>query len=170
MSENDVTGPSGLTLLVMRHSKSEQVAQTDHVRRLTERGRDDARAAGAWVASSGHVPDLILASSAARAEETAQLVASLCDVRRVELVDDLYGADGYDVLEIVASRTPDEVSTAMVVGHNPTMAQVGFLLQGDGADEVRFPTSGIGVFGLDVDTWADLDEGHGRLLAAYTRD
>ena len=83
----------------------------------------------------------------------------MCDVRRLELVDDLYGADGYDVLETVADEVPDEVTTAMVVGHNPTMAQVAFLLQAEGADEVRFPTSGIGVFELDVDSWAELDGG-----------
>ena len=165
MSENPGTG---LTLLVMRHSKTEQSAETDHVRRLTDRGRGDAGAAGAWVVSSGYVPELILASTAARAEETAELVASLCGTRRVEFVDDLYGADGYEVLDIVASHVPDAVTTAMVVGHNPTMAEVGFLIQGEGADEVRFPTSGIGVFGLDVEVWSDLDEGHGRLLAAYT--
>ncbi len=164
------TSPAGLTLLVMRHSKTEQSAQTDHVRRLTDRGRSDARNAGAWVAASEHVPTLIVASSAARAEETAELIASLCGVRRVEFVDDLYGADGYEVLDILAAEVPDDVRTAMVVGHNPTMAQVAALLQGEGADEVHFPTSGVGVFGLDVDSWADLEEGHGRLLAAYTRD
>lgn len=159
-----------LTLLVMRHSKTEPNAQTDHVRRLTERGRDDARTAGAWVARSAHVPELILASSAARADETAQLVAAVCDVRRLELVDDLYGADGYEVLEIVADQVPDDVTTAMVVGHNPTMAEVAFLLQGEGADEVRFPTSGIGIFELDVASWSDLEAGHGRLQASYARD
>ena len=159
-----------LTLLVMRHSKTEPTAETDHVRRLTDRGRDDARAAAAWVAASGHVPELILASSAARAEETAQLVAAMCDVRRLELVDDLYSADGYEVLETVADEVPDEVTTAMLVGHNPTMAEVAFLLQSEGADEVRFPTSGIGIFELDVDSWAELEAGHGRLLASYTRD
>ena len=156
-----------LTLLVMRHSKTEQAAETDHVRRLTERGRNDARAAGAWVAALDQRPELILSSTAARAEETAELVASLADIRRLEFVDDLYGADGYEVLEILASHVPDDVSTAMVVGHNPTMEQVGYLLQGEGGDEVRMPTSGIGVFALDVDSWADLDEGHGRVLTAY---
>ncbi len=164
------TSNSGLTLLVMRHSKTEQSAETDHVRRLTDRGRSDARAAGAWVVASGHVPDLILASTAARAEETAEQVASLCGVRRVEFIDDLYGADGHEVLDVVASEVSDEVRTAMVVGHNPTMAEVASLLQHQDADQVRFPTSGIGVFSLDVDSWSDLEEGHGRLVAAYARD
>lgn len=168
----ETSGP-GLIVLVMRHARAEQAAETDRVRRLTEGGRNDARAAGAWVASSGHVPDLILASSAARAEETAQLVASLSDVRRLELVDDLYGADGYEVLDIVAATVPDGVTTAMVVGHNPTMEQVAYLLQGEGADQLRpvrparFPTSGVGVFALDVASWSDLEEGHGRLVASY---
>ncbi|HEY7042788.1 MAG TPA: histidine phosphatase family protein, partial [Nocardioidaceae bacterium] len=160
-------------LLVMRHSKTEPSAATDHVRRLTERGRRDARSAGAWVAASAYRPDLILSSTAARAEETAEVVAALADVRRVELVDALYGADAYAVLEIVAEQVSDDVGTVLVVGHNPTMAQLGHLLQSEGADEVRFPTSGIGVFGLDVASWADVgtlldEEGHGRVLASYT--
>ncbi len=161
-------GPAPLSLLVMRHSKTEQAAETDHVRRLTERGRVDAAAAGAWVASSGLAPGIILASTAARAEETAELVATVAGVRRVELIDELYGADGYEVLDIVSAHVPDELTSAMVIGHNPAIAQLGFLIQADGAAEVRFPTSGIGAFGFDVDSWAELDEGHGRLLASYT--
>ncbi len=161
-------GAAGLTLLVMRHSKTEQAAETDHVRRLTDRGRADAGAAGAWVASSGLAPGIILASTAARAEETAELVATMAGVRRIELIDELYGADGYEALDVVSATVPDELASAMVIGHNPAMAQLGFLIQADGSAEVRFPTSGVGAFGFDVTTWADVDEGHGRLLASYT--
>jgi phosphohistidine phosphatase len=164
------SGAPALTMLVMRHSKAEPVAATDHVRRLTDRGRTDARAAGAWVAASGFVPDLILASTAARAEETAELVASRAGVRRLEFVDELYGADGYEVIDVVAERAPAEVGTAMVVGHNPAMAELGLLLQHEGAEALRFPTSGIGVFALDVETWADLEAGRGRALASYPPD
>ena len=163
-----MTGSPERRLLVMRHSKTERSAASDHVRRLTERGRRDARAAGAWVASSPFRPELILSSTAARAEETAEVVASLSGVRRVEFIEALYGADGYEVLDIVAETVPDDVTTAMVVGHNPTMAQVAFLLQGEGADEVRFPTSGIGVFAVEIASWSDLEEGYGRVLTSYT--
>ncbi len=159
--------PAALNLLVMRHSKTEPAAETDHVRRLTERGRADAAAAGAWVAASGLAPGVILASTAARAEETAELVATVAGVRRVELIDELYGADGYEILDIVTAHVPDELTSAMVVGHNPAIAQFGFLIQADGAAEVRFPTSAIGAFGFDVESWVDVDEGHARLLASY---
>ena len=172
MSETAPTGVSGLTLLVMRHSKPEQAppGTPDHDRQLTERGRKEARAAGTWVSSSGYVPDLILASSATRTEETAKLVASICDVRRVEYVDELYLAGAEGALEIVARRTPDDVTTAMVVGENPDMEYVSEYLQGEGAVKVRFRTSGIAVFALDVTSWADLKEGHGQLVTSYTGD
>ena len=86
-------------------------------------------------------------------------------------------AQAAEQVGFTAARTPTGLwcedawlTTAMLVGHNPTMAEVAFLLQSEGADEVRFPTSGIGIFELDVDSWAELEAGHGRLLASYTRD
>ena len=93
----------------------------------------------------------------------------MCDVRRLELVDDLYSADGYEVLETVAEQVPDEVTTAMLVGHNPTMAQLAFLL-GEGADEAAFPDLRHRHLRARRRQLGRARGGHGRLLASYTRD
>ncbi|MBA3232401.1 MAG: phosphohistidine phosphatase SixA [Propionibacteriales bacterium] len=154
-------------LVIMRHAKAEQAAANDHARRLTDRGRSDAKSAGEWLAGSGHRPELILASSAARAEETAEIVATVAGVRRIEMLDGLYRADAYDAMDIV-SAVGDDVGTVMVVGHNPTMAELASLLQADDADVLRFPTSGIAVLECDDELWTDLDGGQATLMTSYS--
>ena len=61
------------TLIILRHGKAEHdtMAKDDYDRLLTERGRKNARAMGDYIANRFGKPDLILASSAKRAHETA---------------------------------------------------------------------------------------------------
>lgn len=153
----------------MRHAKTESFASSDRVRELTERGRRDSRAAGRWLAASDLVPDCILVSSAARAGGT---VDQLCEAmgRRPEVVvlDELYGADEYDVLAICAAEVPSDIRTAMVVGHNPTMAMTAWLIQPEESRaDTHFPTSGLAVFEIDVE-WSEVDPGVGSLVTTHT--
>ena len=111
-------------LLVMRHAKAESVAATDHGRRLTERGRRDAAEAGRWARSANLVPDHVLVSDAARALDTwAAFRAGAELVVEAEPVAGLYPAGTDAALEILRTA-PAGVTTLMVVGHNPTMAQL----------------------------------------------
>lgn len=155
-------------LVIMRHAKTEQAAETDHARRLTDRGRSDARSAGEWLAAADHRPQLILASSAARAEETAEIVATATGARRVEMLDGLYGADSYETIDLVSATLGDDVRIAMVVGHNPTIEELASVLQGEGADELHFRTSGIAVLDCGDEPWHELEQGHATLLASYS--
>ncbi len=159
---------AGQRLVIMRHAKTEQAAETDHARRLTDRGRSDARSAGEWLRGAGHRPDLILASSAARAEETAEIVATATGARRVEMLDGLYGADAYETIDLVSEAVGDDVRIAMVVGHNPTIEELASVLQGAGADGLRFRTSSIAVLDCGREPWQELDEGHATLLTSYS--
>ena len=60
------------TLLLLRHAEAaREPGQSDHGRALTEGGRRDARAVGAWMAEHGLAPNLVLVSDATRAQETA---------------------------------------------------------------------------------------------------
>src|SRR5688572_15681351 len=45
--------PDARLLVLMRHAKAEAWGQSDFDRRLTERGRADAEAAGRWLAERG---------------------------------------------------------------------------------------------------------------------
>src|SRR5881409_1252762 len=67
-----VTAASGQTcsmvrrLLLIRHAKAE-AGHRDLTRRLTERGRQDAREVGRWLSAQDLVPDAAVVSPATRA-------------------------------------------------------------------------------------------------------
>jgi phosphohistidine phosphatase len=154
-------------LVVMRHSKTEQHASSDRLRQLTDRGRGDAAAAGQWLAREGHRPDRILVSSAVRAQETAHVVGETVGAPEIEVLEELYSADAAEVIALVTERLGESASTAMVIGHNPTMEELASLLQGDEAREVRMPTSGLAVFDCGEGPWSALEAGRASVVASY---
>ena len=83
---------------------------------------------------------------------------------KVTVDPQLYQADEADLLEIIATMTPDAVGTLMYVGHNPAAAELADGLVGR---ELEFPTSAIAVIGLPG-PWAEVTPGGGMLIAHWT--
>lgn len=161
------------TLVVIRHAKAEQAGPTDFERPLAPRGHGDAAALGAWLHDSGIEPDRALVSAARRTHETWQ---HLCRGAGWDLEPDLdrglYAADVDTALDLVR-LLDDEVTTAVVLGHNPTVASLAHTLddgEGDAAATTAmtvdsFPTSATAVLAV-TGSWADLAPG-GASLVAY---
>lgn len=152
----------------MRHAKAEKVAADDHGRGLTGRGVKDAVAAGRWLADNDLVPDFVLVSSAARARSTFDGVCvGLGCTPEAQAMDELYGADADDVIEL-CSVIPDDARCAMVIGHNPTMAELAHALQSEPVEESppRLPTSGLAVFDCETD-WDSFAARTGTLDRSY---
>ena len=61
--------------MLFRHAKSDWFApyNTDYERKLSKRGYNAAKKMGKFVANKNEVPELIIASSAKRAKQTAKL-------------------------------------------------------------------------------------------------
>lgn len=155
-------------LVVVRHAKAEPGAATDHERVLTGRGRKDALAAGRWLAEADIKPDLAICSTAARAKETWALAAiELGDGIPTHYDRAVYTAGLDDMLRVV-SEIDDEVRTAIVFGHNPTLHSLVLALSGEGAPgdlaalRENFGTAAIAVISLPG-TWSALVEGAGTL-------
>jgi phosphohistidine phosphatase len=156
-------------LIVIRHAKTEQLAANDHARGLTDRGRRDAQALGRWLADASIYPDVVLVSSATRAQQTAEIVAGALDpVPQVLSLDELYGASPPDVIELCA-QVPASAKCAAVVGHNPTMVMLASLLLSDDAIISHFPTSAAAVIDLPG-PWDGLSEDSGTLAELHTPD
>lgn len=153
----------------MRHAKAEAVNATDHARRLTERGRQDAAEAGRWARTTGCLPDHAIVSDASRAHETWAAFSEAAELDlEPELVSALYSAGPDAALEILRTA-PADAMTLMVVGHNPTMAHLVHLLDDGSADadsftaiSAGFPTSALAV--LEVPgAWTDLEIAGARI-------
>ena len=119
----------------MRHSKAEPAGETDFERELTPRGRSDAVAAGAWLASQAVVPDRALVSAATRAQQTWEAVAEGAGWALEPTIDaGLYTADPDTTLDVLRTLG-DDCPNVLVIGHNPSMASLAQLIDdGEWAD------------------------------------
>lgn len=144
-------------LILLRHAKSAWPANTrDRDRPLAERGRLAAPLMGAYIASHDLVPDLALVSPARRTDETWRL-ASAEWPRQPRLATEpaIYEAPAERLLAVV-KRQDDGAKSLMMVGHNPGMADLTALLVSAnqrGALPVKYPTAGLAVIDLPVESW-----------------
>jgi phosphohistidine phosphatase len=163
------------TLVLLRHAKAETPGELpDFERRLTDRGRSDAGAAGAWLAAEGFGPDLVLCSPATRTRQTwhavavalgqADPAAAAPDVR---YEDGLYAGGRTEVVDLLRGL-PDSVGTVLVVGHNPTISDVSILFRPDGDVVIEgLKTAGIAVHRAEA-SWSATEPGSMPLVAEHT--
>lgn len=154
------------TLILMRHAKAEEgLGKPDHDRELASRGHRDAKAAGAWLHTEGLVPDLVICSTATRTRQTWDgAVEGGAQTEFIEYRKAVYQGGMRSTLETIR-EDGDDMQTVLVVGHNPTMAELASLLcDGDGSTQAHdamgagFVTSGVAVLDY-VGEWNDLDVG-----------
>jgi len=114
--------PDAPQLILLRHAKSDwsSGARSDFDRPLNARGRRDAPRMGAWLAGHGYAPEAVIASPAARARETAELVCAALDftVADIDFERELYGAPA-ETIRAVAAEYLARHRRVMVVCHNP---------------------------------------------------
>jgi phosphohistidine phosphatase len=157
-------------LVLIRHAKAVAEAATDAQRRLEDRGRRDAEAAGRWLESLGVVPDLVVVSPAVRARETWDGIATSLAAGEVRVDERVYHNTIEALLSIIED-IPEEATTLVLVGHNPSMHGLALTLDdGDGDEESRiaindgYPTCGITVLDVTGD-WAGLVHGTATIRA-----
>ena len=154
------------TLVLMRHAKSSWTTdQPDFRRPLNARGVKDATAAGDIL--SRYPIGAVRASAATRTRETWQnAVEGGARCTDVQFLDDLYGAWPDRVLDVVR-QLPEQVNTAVILGHEPTMSEVLHEVvsrwQFAGGPPDAFPTCTMAFIEFKK-PWADLTSGHGRLV------
>lgn len=152
------------TILLFRHAKSDWNASYDHDhdRPINPRGKHAARAMGRWLAQSGPVPEVILCSTAVRARTTCLLAkdAGRWDAE-VQYERGLYHATPSDLMHYLNELTND-VTVAMLVGHQPTWSATTKLLSGQTVTE--FPTASIARVDVKLDQWSRCVAGIGRLI------
>ncbi len=164
-------------LILLRHAKTEPgEGMPDFQRRLLPRGRADAMRLAQWFHKNRQSADLLIHSDAPRAAETADLIEEgwlQGRPRRAEHA--LYMAGWRDILKIVRAL-PESVDGALIVGHNPGLAEAANILTGAGGDALRtrlgesFPTCACAVLDFGAETWAKVAAGGGTLSLFLTPD
>jgi phosphohistidine phosphatase len=118
-----------LQLWLLRHGEAvPHDAKPDHERELTERGRDQARAAGRSLAALEVEVHLCFTSPKVRARETAELACAELGIEPVEHKPLAGDFDGRDALELLAAAEGDQ--RVLIVGHEPDFSQVVYDLSG----------------------------------------
>src|SRR5215472_5784153 len=122
-----------LRLFLVRHAKAEPAAAGDDFERtLVDRGRADARRMAVALLARGMLPDLLIHSGAARAKETAEILAAEWS-GKVELQEErgLYNASQASLLTRARALTDSRVRVGFV-GHNPGLGELAVSLPGSG--------------------------------------
>ena len=112
-----------LTLLIMRHAKSDQSAiVADFDRPLNERGLLDAEKMGAWLKQQNIIPGHIVSSPALRAKQTTRIVCEQLgsDIKDIVWDERLYEAKLTDLLNVISDYDKN-ADCLMLTGHNPVL-------------------------------------------------
>jgi len=117
-----------MDLLLWRHAEAEE-GEDDLKRRLTERGRKQARIMARWIGEHRPKNLSIIVSPAVRTQQTAEaLKLPFTTVRSI-------GPDAGVADLIAACGWPDASGAVLVVGHQPVLGQlVALLLAGQEAE------------------------------------
>jgi phosphohistidine phosphatase len=157
-------------LFILRHSKAVPLSQADdYDRELTERGQADAARIGAWMAGQSLAPDYAIYSGSARTKGTYEIVAAALPRPFEAVVENaLYEATWQLIMELLRGL-PLDARAALVVGHNPGMADIASVLAGEGPEAERmrmaskFPAGALAVLSFDTPDWTRLAPLSGRL-------
>jgi phosphohistidine phosphatase len=157
-----------MKIFLMRHGDAEN-GVFDAKRRLSGKGRDEARDAGEFLRRAGEMPGAVFHSELLRSLETARIVSEKLghgiklSLRKGLLPDDPVSTFAEGLLETLEDPgAPEESGGVLIVGHQPFVSRLAaFLLTGaqDGA-AIKFPTGALACFELSGGNFT----GFGRLL------
>lgn len=148
---------SSKTLFVLRHAKSDWGEEDlrDFDRPLKTRGIVDARNIAHSLRNELRSVEMVLSSPANRAIHTAILFCQTIGlpVDLIKIKDNLYETTEGEVDKIVKSL-PEDICTAMVVSHNPTLTYFANMYFPYPIDNI--PTSGIVKLEFGVNSWSKI--------------
>ena len=158
------------TLLLLRHAKSDYPdGVADHERPLAARGIREAALACDWIRANVPPIDAVLCSTATRTRQTLARTGIDAPVRYVDRIYDATAGTVIDVINGVESQFGTDVSTVLLIGHEPAMSATALGLS-DGRNttltqeiSLKFPTSAIAVL-QSGSSWDALSLGGAQLV------
>lgn len=149
-----------LRLTLIRHANAEwkDANIPDFDRPLNKRGLTEAEGLGNVLLEARLVPELVLASTAKRTQQTAEIVGRLLGVavRRVKPVEQLYLARAEVILSL-AQATGPKVHHLAIVGHNPGISELARDLAGEQTRVLELSTACACTLTFTATSWADIN-------------
>ena len=163
MSINSETRCIIKTLYLIRHAKSswKDIDASDFERGLTKKGKKSIETIGSYLMLRGIRPDLILASCARRAEETADMLAKKLSFEGpVNYMQELYFTDTETLRQIIMMQESD-VERIFVVGHNPQVTDMANMLMDEHISKI--PGMGVVAIDFEIDQWSEIEHIKGKM-------
>ena len=142
------------TLVLVRHAQA-AYSYPDHARPLTDAGVDQATRLGGVLSREIGSFDVAVCSDAARAQQTFAQISQRVSIRDSWFDRGVYNADEEDILTLARTF---EGSSALIVGHEPTISGAGYVLacEDDRSEVARgVPTATALILSFDG-SWEDL--------------
>lgn len=159
-------------LLLLRHGDAIRGAAgtSDHQRPLSGEGVREAAGAGAWLMSSGRLPDSIFCSTALRTRQTLEALRLPAELTaRAAFCDALYHASPNEMI-LTLQSAPEPAARVLLIGHNPGLRDFceAFGKEGDAAAreaiDLGYKTAALAGLEFDVARWHDLPGDNGTLV------
>jgi len=153
------------TLDLIRHAKAckdiTDIADID--RPLAKEGEEQTALIGKRLKKLKIFPDVIYASPAKRALDTARRIAEIIDfpVDKIEVIESIYASSVSRLLKVI-KNTDSSVKSVMLFGHNPEFFGLANYLAPDSVD--KFPTCGALALKLDIDSWGKTSAKCGKIV------
>lgn len=148
-------------LWLMRHAKSSWSQKTlaDHDRPLKRRGIVAAETMGHFLLGANSLPQYVWISTATRARQTWELIEQVWQAEHraapaVRWEVGIYHAEPSELVQRLA-ETPDEISHALLIGHNPGLEDWMGRLTGM---PYTIPTATVVDLELSIDSWSALTQ------------
>lgn len=149
-----------LRLTLIRHGNAEwkDASIADFDRPLNKRGLSEAEGIGKILMEADLVPELLLASTAKRTQQTAEIVGRMLGLaaRRVKLAEQLYLARAEVILSF-AQATGPKVHHLAIVGHNPGISELARNLAPPDEALAEMSTASACTLTFTAKSWLHLD-------------
>lgn len=106
----------------LRHADAEPRASSDHERKLTPKGLEQAEKVGKFLLRCGLVPEIILTSPVVRARQTAKIVAKMLGETDFSEVDWLACGMTSETC-LMELKACQEKASVLLVGHEPDFSE-----------------------------------------------
>lgn len=163
------------TLYILRHADADWGAKgsKDFDRPLSAVGQNQCLEVAAYITQKNIKPDLVLCSTAKRATATCSRIdETLNNTWAVQETKALYLCTIKQLIEEI-NMVSDDYTHLLIVGHNPALQEVSWLLSGKSDStlmrsvETSFPPATLTTHSFNCNHWSEVDKGLGILKDVY---